>query len=403
MDGTNVDRHIDVLDGVRVFSMGLVAWFHFWQQSWLTPRITFPAYFRSQFGVSGINIEGFVRYGFVFVDMLILLSAFCNFYPYARSILLGEPWVDAKTFYKKRAVRILPSYYFCLLVMGIISIAGGGGRIDGFFWKDLFAHLTCTAPFFPHTYLSTNFNGVLWTVQIEVLYYILMPLFARLFRKAPVFTCLGLWLCGIGSANYIVCQKADEIRVLVNHMLTFAGSYANGMLLCMLYITIKGRKLENKYTQLAASAAAVGCLFYLSRMLKQFGTGTVQIIQLQQRFELSLVFSCFILSLPFACRAFKMLFANRLITFLAGISYNFYIWHQYVAVKLKICRIPVWEGETPPNMTGDSVWMWKYQILIVAAGLAVAAAMTYGFEKPVARWLQKFFAEKETTENAIGK
>ena len=129
-------------------------------------------------------------------------------------------------------------------------------------------------------------------------------------------------------------------------------------------------------------------------MLKQFGTGTVQIIQLQQRFELSLVFSCFILSLPFACRAFKMLFANRLITFLAGISYNFYIWHQYVAVKLKVCRIPVWEGETPPNMTGDSVWMWKYQILIVAAGLAVAAAMTYGFEKPVARWLQKFFASK---------
>lgn len=391
MDGAKTDRHIDVLDGVRVFAMGLVAWYHFWQQSWLTPRITFPVYFWHHFGIRGINIEGFVRYGFIFVDMLILLSAFCNFYPYARSILLGEPWVDTKTFYKKRAIRILPSYYFCLLVMGIISIADGSCRINGFFWKDLIAHITCTAPFFPHTYLSTNFNGVLWTVQIEVLYYILMPWLARLFRRTPVFTCIGLWLCGIASANHIIYEKADQIRVLGNHMLTFAGCYANGMLLCMLYITIKGKNLENKYTRLAASVAVVGCLFYISRMLKGLGTETLQINQLQQRFELSIVFSCFILSLPFACKAFKLLFANRLMTFLAGISYNFYIWHQYVAVKLKTCRIPVWEGETPPNMTGDRVWMWKYQILIIAATLVVAVVMTYGFEKPVAKWLQNSF------------
>lgn len=394
MDGTKGDRHIDVLDGVRVFAIGFVAWFHFWQQSWLTPRITFPVYFWHHFGMHGINIEGFVRYGFIFVDMLILLSAFCNFYPYARSILLGEPWVDTKTFYKKRAVRVLPSYYFCLFVTGIIAIAGGSARTDAFFWKDLLAHLTCTAPFFPHTYLSTNFNGVFWTVQIEVLYYILMPWLARLFRRAPVFTCIGLWLCGIVSANYIIYERADQIRVLGNHMLTFAGSYANGMLLCMVYITVKGRHLENKYTKLAASAAVVGCLFYLSRMLKDLGTGTLQINQLQQRFELSIVFSFFILSLPFACKALRMLFANRLMTFLAGISYNFYIWHQYVAVKLKVCRIPFWEGQTPPNMTGDRVWMWKYQILIVVAALAAAVIMTYGFERPVAKWLQKVFMSK---------
>lgn len=394
MNGTNADRHIGVLDGVRVFAIGLVAWFHFWQQSWLTPRITFPAYFRNHFGLNGINIEGFVRYGSVFVDMLILLSAFCNFYPYARSILLGEPWVDTKTFYKKRAIRILPSYYFCLLVMAIVSIAGEGGRVNGFFWIDLIAHITCTAPFFPQTYLSTNFNGVLWTVQIEVLYYVLMPWLARLFRRAPVFTCMGLWLCGIASANYIVYEKADQIRVLGNHMLTFAGCYANGMLLCMLYITFKSKNMENRYTRLAASAAVVGCLFCLSRMLKELGTGTMQIIQLRQRFELSLVFSCFILSLPFACKAFKMLFANKLMTFLAGISYNFYIWHQYAAVRLKEWRIPFWEGETPPNMTGDRAWMWKYQILVIAVSLVVALVMTYGFEKPVAKLLQKNFLSK---------
>lgn len=387
MEKIKIDKHIDVLDGVRAAAVGLVAWFHFWQQSWLTPRITFPAVIAEYTGMRGINIEGYVRYGFQFVDMLILLSAFCNFYPYARSILLKEPWQDAKTFYKKRAARILPSYYLSLLLIIVISVAEGSFRADAFFWKDLVTHLTCTAPFFPDTYIGSRFSGVLWTLQIEVLYYILMPWLAKLFRKAPVLTCAALWTCGIVSSNEIVFHHADQIRVLGNHMLTFAGCYANGMLLAMLYITLKEKCVENSYTQLAASVAVIGCMFCLSGMMKQLGTGELQVIQLQQRFGLSLLFSCFLLALPFACKAIRFLFANKLMKFLAGISYNFYIWHQYIAVKLKTLHIPYWEGEKPPNMTGDKVWMWKYQLLIVAVSLIVAAVLTYGFEKPVAKRL----------------
>lgn len=387
MNNTNaeIEKHIAVLDGVRTFSIGLVVWFHFWQQSWLTPRIVFPDSITKFFGITGINIEGFVRYGFIFVDMMILLSAFCNFYPYARSVLLGEPWPDTKSFYIRRAARILPSYYLCLLITILIALAEGSCTINGFFWKDLLTHITCTAPFFPDTYLFSTFTGVLWTVQIEVLYYILLPMLAKLFRRMPIVTCLGLWLCGIVSSNYIIYEQADKIRVFGNQMLTFAGCYANGMLLCMLYITLKKQKIENRYTRLAASVTMVLCLLHLSRMLNRLGTGTLQIIQLRQRFELSLVFSCFLLALPFSCRVFQAVFANKLMTFVSGISYNLYIWHQYIAVKLKEHRIPYWEGETPPNQIGDRSWMWKYQLLIIAVSLLVAIIMTYGFEKPVGK------------------
>lgn len=389
MDVARVDRHIDVLDGVRAIAVGFVAWFHFWQQSWLTPRISFSANITRYFGITGINLEGFVRYGFVFVDMLILLSAFCNFYPYAHSILLQEPWPDTKSFYIKRAARILPSYYFSLIVMAAVVLAERNSPINGSFWKDLIAHIFCVAPLFPDTYLSRYFNGVLWTVQIEALYYLLMPWIAKLFRKWPVFTCVLLWGCGIVSANFIVYHKADMIRVYGNQIASFAGCYANGMLLCMLYITIKGKNLENKYTGLAATGAVLCCIFYLSRMMKLLGGGELQVVQLQQRFELSLVFSCFLLALPFSCRGVKAVFSSKALRFLAGISYNFYIWHQYIAVKCKEYHIPFWEGDTPPNMTGDKVWMWKYQILIVALSLAVAIAVTYGLEKPAAKWILK--------------
>lgn len=388
-DNTKVDKHIDVLDGVRAIAMVFVVWFHFWQQTWLTPRIKLPAEMVNitrYIGFTSINMEGFVRYGFVFVDMLILLSAFCNFYPYARAILLKEPWPDTKTFYKKRVVRILPSYYLSLIVM-LLVMAAEGTALSGGVWTDFLAHVFCVAPLFPKTYLSPYFNGVLWTVQIEVLYYIVMPLLAKLFRKVPVATCLGLWGCGIISANYIVYEHADSIRVYGNQILTFAGCYANGMLLSMLYITIKRRNIENTYSRLAATAVVLCCVLHLSDMLRQLPKGTLQVMQLQQRFEMSLVFSGLCLALPFACKAVKFVFTNRVMKCLAVISYNWYIWHQYIAVKLKEYRIPYWEGDIPPNQTGDLAWMWKYQILIVVVSLAVAVIMTYGFEKPVAKWL----------------
>lgn len=389
MADNKVEKRIDVLDGLRAIAMAFVVWFHFWQQTWLTPSVNLSPQVRNitrYLGFTSINLEGFVRYGFVFVDMLILLSAFCNFYPYARSILLGEAWPDTKEFYKKRAVRILPSYYLALIVMLIVLLAEGT-VLNGAVFKDLLAHVFCIAPFFRSTYISPFFNGVLWTVQIEVLYYIAIPWLAKAFRKWPAITSLGLWGIGLVSANIIVSNHADKIRYLGNHILTFSGCYANGMLIAMLYITIKRKAMENTYTRLVATLTAFCCIVHLSGMMKELGRGELQVIQLQQRFEMSLVFSLFLLALPFACKAVKWLFANRVVAFLALISYNWYIWHQYIAVKFKEYRIPYWEGDTPPNMTGDRVWMWKYQILIVVVSLAVAVLMTYVVEKPVAKWL----------------
>lgn len=383
-----VERHIDVLDGVRALAVGLVVWFHFWQQSWLTPNAAFHGSLSAYLGIQGFGLERFVRCGYQFVDLLILLSAFCNFYPYARSILLQEPWPDTKRFYLKRAARILPTYYLSLLVMLVIML-GEGISINAFFWKDLVTHILCISPIFPDTYLGTNFNGVLWTVQIEVLYYILLPWLAKLFRRWPALTCIGLWGCGLLSSNYIAYEKADMIRGLGNQVLTFAGCYANGMILCILYITMKRQHKENRYTRLAATAAAFLAVWYLHRMMGQLGGAEAQVVQLQQRFELSLVFSVFLLSLFFAAGWVRLLFANRAVRFIAAISYNLYIWHQYIAVKCKAYHIPWWEGDTPPNMLGDTVWMWKYQILIVVLSILVASVLTYGYEKPVAALLLK--------------
>lgn len=85
--------------------------------------------------------------------------------------------------------------------------------------------------------------------------------------------------------------------------------------------------------------------------------------------------------------------------FLAGISFNLYICHQYIAVKLKEFRIPNWEGEELPNMTGDVAWQWKYTILCLVFSIAAAVFMTYVVERPAARWIKQWYEKRRKKEN----
>ncbi|MBQ2952274.1 MAG: acyltransferase [Clostridia bacterium] len=98
-------HHIPELNGLRVLLVFIVSWYHFWQQSWLTPH------------VGSTSLDFLVRAGYVPVDGTILLSGFLLFLPHARAMLLGERVPDLRGFYQKRVMRIVPSYYFVTLVM----------------------------------------------------------------------------------------------------------------------------------------------------------------------------------------------------------------------------------------------------------------------------------------------
>lgn len=79
----------------------------------------------------------------------------------------------------------------------------------------------------------------------------------------------------------------------------------------------------------------------------------------------------------------RWLFSNAYA--LSLISYNVYIWHQWIAVKLKEWKIPYWAGDNPPNMTGDTRWQWTYTVLILVATFTLAISATYLIEHPAAQ------------------
>lgn len=377
-------HHIKVLDGVRAIAILFVVWFHLWQQSWVPLQ------------VGSYSMDWISRTGYLMVDMMILLSGFCLFLPHAREVFLGEKADSIKTFYVKRLARIAPSYY---LAIGIIFFAFAmheyGDKTA--MWKDLIPHLTFTQNLFEGAVSGTHLNGVLWTVGVEMQLYLIFPLLAFCFKKKPIVTYCAMVLVGIISGMYISDRYDSLIQVLVtNHVLTFFSVYANGMLGAYAYVAMTQNRKRNQGEAIMGTVVTIMC-FYAYKLLcehlmgYQFGSRW----QVDYRFLLSLVFVVMLWGVMLSAPLFQRLFDNVVMKYIALISYNLYIWHQYIAVKLKELRIPYWEGETPPNELGDTTWMHKYLALCIVLSIVAAVATTFLVERPAAKLIMKLYNKKK--------
>ena len=379
-------NHIKVLDGIRALAIIIVVWYHFWQQSWISPVI------------GKISFDFIPRYGFLLVDMLVLLSGFCLFLPYARSMVYKEKIPDTKKFYLNRVARILPSYLVSMVVSIIFIVILSTNIPLNFFIKDTITHLTFTQNLFLDTLAYTNYMTVLWTVGMEVQFYLVFPFIAKRFIKKPVLTYFIVVLIGLVSTIIIKLSLTESnILLFADHTLTFITVYANGMLGAWLYVKFTKNKKRNIKKDLLFTFISIACLVAYKYICYTVGNGpyNIQNWQITYRFLLSLFFLVFIISTIMSYKIYRYLFENKVMKFIAIISFNLYIYHQFIAVKLKELKIPFWEGENPPNMTGDRKWMWTYFILCILVSLVVSIIMTYFIEKPLAKKIKNIKLTKK--------
>ena len=374
-------KYIKVLDGIRALAIMVIVWFHFWQQSWIYHQI------------GNVSLDFLPRYGYLLVDMMILLSSFCLFLPYARSMVYNEEAPNAKKFYLNRVARILPSYLFSMIISIVFIIICSKEISLGFFIKDTITHLLFIHNNFSDTLLYSNYMAVLWTLSVEVQFYFLFPYLAKKFIKKPVITYLIMIFIGIISTLFFIINCNDNnISFFVNHVLTFFMVYANGMLGAWLYVKFTKNKKRNLFKDLCFTFISIGCI-YIYRLLCLSINGNFQEWQLNYRLVLSVLFLIFIISTIMSYKYYRKIFENKIMKFIAVISFNLYIYHQFIAVKLKEFKIPHWSGDISPNFTGDVKWQWTYFLLCIIVSLVVAIIMTYCVEKPFSKIIKKKYVE----------
>ncbi len=342
-----------------------------------------------------ISIDWIPRTGSVMVTLLIVLSGFCLYLPYARNQFTGEPVNSIGLYFKKRVARIVPSYLFCIIVILIYNIATNQYAAYGtdFMLKDIFSHLTFTFNLFEETNSGTLLNGVLWTVCLEVQFYIFFPLLQYCFRKKPVITYIIMNLISLAYTFYVT--GLGEFTHYMHQFPAYLGVYANGFMGATIFVGIATNFKRDKYLAIFSTIVSISCMYVYYLMMKTYiSCGNVRLWHMNKRFAISILFLIFILSTSFAVPMYRKLFSNRIAKFISTISFNLYMWHQFLCLTFKFNRIPYYEGDRFPNEIGDEVWKWKLFILTVVTSLLAAIFTTYCIEKPCSKLIMNFNTNK---------
>ncbi len=372
---------IGVLFGFRALMALLVCNYHIWQLGWL------PQYFRV-FGLE-LNMDFITRSSYLLVDGLILMSGLLLYLPYALQSSRGIPVPGLGRFYLNRLVRILPSYLVSILVMlWWVALPQGKYANAGALTKDVLTHLTFTFNFWKETYLYTPLNGALWTVAVEMQFYLVFPFLARAAQRKPLWTLLGMALGGTGYRALVYLRIPDN-ALFVNQMVGFLDVYALGMLGAILYVRWlewdRDRSLLEKRVLGIFAVLVFGAgLWGLGELLRfqshqsLAGVEALRRSQLLIRLSFALCMLAAMLGAALMPRFLQKLLDNRLMRFLAAISFNLYIWHQPLSAQIARHWFPATLRQDPPLQRA-------YTALCLAASLLAGMAATYGLERPVTK------------------
>ncbi|GCE07225.1 acyltransferase family protein [Dictyobacter aurantiacus] len=140
------------------------------------------------------------------VTLFFVLSGFLLFLPYAKALLTRGRWPLARTFYLRRALRILPAYYVSLLLLIALSAPS---YLQPARRTDLLLFLTLFMDSSRSTFRALN--GPYWTLAVEWQFYLLLPLLtlgmALLLRRVQIehrLRAVTLCLCGVIAGGLII-------------------------------------------------------------------------------------------------------------------------------------------------------------------------------------------------------
>ena len=134
----------------------------------------------------------------VAVKSFFVVSGFLIFMSFERSS-------SVISYAKKRIRRIYPAYATVVLVSAVVMLFISAADISNYFsfawFQYLVANLTFLnflQPTLPGVFegnISSAVNGALWTLKIEVMFYLSVPLFVYLFRRFSRFPMILLFYC----------------------------------------------------------------------------------------------------------------------------------------------------------------------------------------------------------------
>ena len=372
-----IPDYIDTLDGFRAIAAFLVMMFHFWQQSWVTMEI--------RIGAWKINCLPVISMGGLGVEILFVLSGFCLYYPLA---MHPERRLNIGSYVYKRCVRILPSYLLCVIVCSVYQI----GRLDGNLLMEQFIGNMTMTQMATAALAYNHLNPVLWSIAIEVQFYILFPFLLKMFRKQPYWVMLAAFAAGEGWRFWQREIDHSQINWLMNQLPGMIDVFVGGMLAAHIVATLKrtltdGQKKEYAPMFTVAMLMFIAVYFFGLRYVYQHRYDNIadnlSRLQMYTRKYFVIAFAGSVCCSVFASKWVHWLLGNPVMRFASTVSYQLYLWHMWICLRLKDLRIPDYITARPMD---DALWRFPYLMLSIGLSVAAAIFMTYCYERPVSKY-----------------
>lgn len=360
------ETRLTVLDGLRGVAVLLVLWFHTWEISWL------PAPARW--------LQFLPETGFIGVHLFFFLSGFVITYPFIRAHVRRTRSPSWGHFAWRRALKIMPSYVLSIAVAYAIGYAQRQDAAPAA--QAVVAHLLFIHTWFPSLYGSIN--GVLWTLAVEVEFYLLFPLLWWCFARAPWMTAAAMIAVAIAWRYALsACCYNTFFPWYSENLPGYLDIFACGMLASWIYCRCAGGRNPLRPAAPALWLAGVAGTVALMEGLYAFRLHDQWTVvwQVWRRQWFGMAFAAVALGALWSPRVLQRVLANRAFVFLGTISYNLYLYHQMFERELLWLHVPGYRGD--PHH--DPHWQTTYTLVAFSLTIVQAALVTYLVERPLLR------------------
>ena len=336
--------------------------------------------------------------GEVGVSVFFVLSGCLLATPFWNAFIGNTPKPKLRTYFQNRAARILPGYYFLLALSTFLAVELIDFKIV---WSRIIAGILLVSHFHWNTFFSSELDGPLWTITLEIWSYILLPIVLfSIFRKVRTVKAaaigMGIWIVFLQSLQPLIIKffMTDDYMKGWNYGLAGGAkqwlpywnlaSFFSQFLLgasAALYIAHKKSKLtvaSRKYDLLTVTGILLAFVLVQMRL-----TPGVQDPLTQQPY-LSPIYAALVAlalaNVPFSKYTSNFL-ERRFFKRVATLSFGLYLWHYMI--------MQIWQNkmdETYYYYGTSNLGRWADSTLMIILLTWLFAEISWKFfEAPILR------------------
>jgi peptidoglycan/LPS O-acetylase OafA/YrhL len=308
---TSSTRFIPEIDGLRFVAIFSVYLYHLAGD---VLRHSGPAYPATLASNGLFPITQVLNIG---VPLFFVISGFILSLPFAESYRNLRGPVSLRHYFWRRVTRLEPPYVICLLVLFVLKIVLGKATASA-----LLPHLMASI-FYVHNSTfgrPSDIEFVAWSLEVEIQFYILAPLLAKLFGIARAYirdwTLVTLVLLATALSRGVSHQPALKLSLL-----GYGQYFLAGFIVTELYLSTRNGRRSYRFWDFVSVAAAAMLLALLvwSEAMAEWMAPWLILLLFVAAFQGVIV---------------RRVLVNPWLTTIGGMCYSIYLLHNYAIAAL---------------------------------------------------------------------